>query len=272
MGISICIASGKGGVGKTMLTANLGLALSSHVKDVTILDADLEMSNLEFFLGTETRKPTLQDVLKGEVEVAEAKHRIYPGINIIPAGINLDKFGDVDHQRLSPVFEELLKGTDILIIDSPPGLGEDVVVALASAHLVLLVITPDLPSISGALKIKIVAERIGTQVIGAVINMMTSDVTEKAVYEMEQFLGTKVIASIPEDPNVRYSLLHSLPLLLNFQSTPLVTEIERLALELVGDDVSYTLVEQPISTRFTWGMSMGYKSEFGGMVYSSDMY
>lgn len=274
MGISICIASGKGGVGKTMLAANLGLALSTHVKDVTILDADLEMSNLEFFLGTEDRRPTLHDVLKGEAEVAEAKHQIYPGINIIPAGINLDKFGDVDPQGLLPVFEELLKSTDVLIIDSPAGLGGDAVVALASAHLALLVITHDLPSISGALKTKIIANRMGTQVIGVVVNMTTTDVTEMAIDEMESFLGTEVIALIPKDPKVRYSLLHSLPFFLNFKSTPVAIEIERLASDLMGGEVSYTPVEQSIPTRLFEGMSMRYKSDLGDFanVAHSDMY
>ena len=71
MGISITIASGKGGVGKTMLSSNLGIALSQFGKDVTILDADIEMANLELHLGLEGMKVALHDVLAGEADISQ---------------------------------------------------------------------------------------------------------------------------------------------------------------------------------------------------------
>jgi len=87
---TITVASGKGGTGKTTLTANLGIALAQHGYDVTIVDADITMANLELILGMEGLPVTLQNVLAGEARIEEAIYSGPGGVKVVPAGVSLE--------------------------------------------------------------------------------------------------------------------------------------------------------------------------------------
>ena len=92
MAITIAIASGKGGTGKTTISANLSVALSKFGKDVIVLDADIAMANLELVMGLDGKPITLNDVLAGSASVEQAIYEGPGGVKVVPAGVSLDSF------------------------------------------------------------------------------------------------------------------------------------------------------------------------------------
>jgi septum site-determining protein MinD len=236
MGLSITIASGKGGTGKTAIAANLGVALAQFGKDVVILDADIEMANLELYLGLEGMKFTLHDVLAGEADVKDAIYEGPGGVKVIPAGISLDGLRKADPDRLEKVLSELLKTTEILIIDAPAGLGRSVVTALAAGQELLLVTNPEISAMSDALKTKIVARKLGSHVLGVVLNRAGYDKTDLSVQEVEVILEAKVLAVVPEDPEVRRSSAFGQPVVLRAPHSPASEAIKKLAADLIGEE------------------------------------
>lgn len=234
MGLSITIASGKGGVGKTILAANLGAAIAGFGKDVTVLDADIEMANLELHFGLEGMKTTLYDVLRNKADIKDAIYKGPGGVKVVPSGISLYKLRKAELAKLKDILEELLKGTDVLLIDAPPGIGSDVVAVLAAGQELLLVVTPEFASIPGAFKTKEVAKKLGTHVLGVVVNRAGHDESDLKVEEIETILGLKVLGAVPEDPEVRRSVAAGQPIVIKSPDSPAALAIKKLAAELIG--------------------------------------
>ncbi len=230
----ITVASGKGGVGKTVLSANLGIVLSLYGKDVTILDADIAMANLELILGMEGMPVTLQHVLAGEASIDEAIYSGPGGVKVVPAGISLEGLRKVNPDLLENVLLAILERTDILILDAPAGLEKSAIIALASANELLLVVNPEISSITDGLKTKMVAERLGTKLLGIVVNRVTSSGIEMAKKEIEAILEGKVISVIPEDPEVRKSAAFGHPVVLRSPNSPAAKAIKQLAAKIGG--------------------------------------
>ncbi len=230
----ITVASGKGGVGKTVLAANIGISLSLYGKDVTILDADIAMANLELILGMEGMPITLQHVLSGEASVEEAIYTGPGGVKIVPAGISLEGLRKVNPDLLENVLLSILERTEILILDAPAGLEKSAIIALASANELLLVVNPEISSITDGLKTKMVAERLGTKLLGIVVNRVTSSGIDMAKKEIEAILEGRVIAVIPEDPEVRKSAAFGQPVVLRSPNSPAARAIKQLAAKIGG--------------------------------------
>lgn len=96
MGRIITLASGKGGVGKTSITANLGIALVQRGNKVLLVDADVAMANLSLLLGMQSSPITLHDVLLGEATIRDATYDGPGGVHFIPSGLSLDSCADDD--------------------------------------------------------------------------------------------------------------------------------------------------------------------------------
>ena len=157
----------------------------------------------ELVLGMEGKSVTLHDVL------AASQHRsaIYDGpegVKIVPAAY-LRGFANVKLERLEEVLSHLIEDADILLIDAPAGLEKDAIAALAAAEELLLVTTPEIPSISDVLKTKIIADKLDVKIIGVVVNREQHDKTFLTVDEIETILEVPVIAVIPEDPEISRS-------------------------------------------------------------------
>lgn len=244
MGISITIASGKGGTGKTFLAANLGIALASFGRDVIILDADIEMANLELHFGLEGMKTTLHHVLMGKAKVKDAIYSTAGGVKIVPAGVSLYKLRKANLASLKDILDELSQKTDILLVDVPPGISTGVVATLAAGKQMMLVVTPTFTVMPGAFKTKQVAKNLGVRILGAVVNRATSDEDDLTVKEVEGILEEKVVAVIPEDPEVKKALSAGTPLILHQPKAPASLAIKKLAADLIG--VEYEIPKSQI--------------------------
>ncbi len=234
MARTITVASGKGGTGKTTITANLGIALTQLGYDVTIVDADITMANLELILGMEGLPVTLQNVLAGEARIEEAVYVGPGGVKVIPAGVSLEGLRKANPEKLEEVLTRIIGSTDILILDAPAGLERSAVIAIAAAQELLLIVNPEIASITDGLKTKIVAERLGTKTLGAVINRLTGWGIDMAKSEIEAILETKVIGIIPEDPEVRKSAAFGKPVILSAPNSPASLAIRDLAYTIAG--------------------------------------
>jgi len=258
MSLSITVASGKGGVGKTTISANLGVALAEFGKDVTILDADIEMANLELLFGMEGMVTTLHKVLAGKAPASEAIYKGPAGVKIIPAGISLEGLRNADPDVLETVLEEIMEQTEILILDAPAGLGKSAITSLAVGQELLLVANPEISSMSDALKTKIVAKKLGAHVLGVVLNRAGSDTTDLTVEEVQTILEATVIAAVPEDPEVRRSSAAGVPLVIKAPNSPAATAIKKLAGDLIGEKyIPPTAPKESFIKRFVGGLFGG---------------
>jgi len=233
----IGVVSGKGGVGKTTLVANLGSVLSSKFKkDVIIVDCNLTTSHLGLYLGMYYCPITLNKVLTGEAEIGSAMYDHFTGMRVIPASLSLDDLKGVDMFNLKDTIRNLFGKSDIVILDSAPGLGREAISVLRSSDEVLFVTTPFVPSTMDIIRCNEVITEIGARPLGIVLNMMTKEKYELTAKEVEGLAEMPVIASIPVDKNVPRSLALKTPVTIYQPNSPASKQIISLAARLIGVD------------------------------------
>ncbi|HML05554.1 MAG TPA: cell division ATPase MinD [Methanobacterium sp.] len=247
----IVVASGKGGVGKTTIAANLGIALSMHQEDVVVLDLDIAMANLELILGLEDKPVTLQEVLSGKDTIHNAVYEGPGGVKIVPAGLSLFGLKDMRLERLEEVLKTLTEDIDILLIDAPGGLERDALAALEVASELILVTTPEITSLSDALKTKIVAEKLGIDILGVVINRGRTDKAFLTANEIEVILNVPVLSIIPEDKKLNIASASGNSILVNSPNSNTSKLLMNLAAGVIGE-YSYKndLTSNGIVTKF----------------------
>ncbi len=228
------IASGKGGTGKTTVTANLGTALAQYGKETYIVDADVGMANLGLVLGLESVSTTLHEVLAGKAKIGDAIYEGPHGLKVVPSGISLKGFQEADPKKLKDVMGELVSRCDFLLFDAPAGLGSDAVIPLAIADEVILVVNPEISSLVDALKVKILTEMVGGTVKGAILNRATLQDSDLSRQKIQQILGVPIIDVIPEDANVRRSSTFKSPVVSRYPDSPSSAAFRRIAAGLAG--------------------------------------
>jgi len=251
----IVISSGKGGVGKTTLTSNLAAALTDFGQKVIVMDGNLTTPNLGLHLGLHLPQKTLHNVLKGESRLKDA---IYPhsyGFAVIPASLGLNDLRGVDVTRLPEVTFSLLGRSDYVIIDSAAGLGKEALSALSSGDETIVITNPNLPAVTDALKIIKLGQESNVNVLGVVVNRVRGEEYEMTREQIEELLGTPVIAEIPEDRNIPESIGVKQPIVGYKPNSPAAVEIKKLAAELSGR--SYT----PPKPRSFWEKLFGWIKE-----------
>jgi septum site-determining protein MinD len=232
----IGVVSGKGGVGKTTLVANLGASLAHYFnKNVTVIDCNLTTSHLGLYLGIHFCPTSLNKVLRNEISIEEAIYKHYSGANIIPASLSWKELEGVDVIQIKESIKKLFDKTDIILLDAAPGLGREALAAMKASDEIIFVTMPYVPCVMDVIRCLEVANEIGVKPIGIVLNMVGNERYEMKRREIEQLTGLPVIASIPSDKNVLKSLALRTPVVLFNKKAKASKEIIRLAGNLIGE-------------------------------------
>lgn len=232
----IAVASGKGGVGKTTLVANLATALALYGKTVVALDANLTTSNLGLHLGIHLYPKTLHDVLEGRAKIEDATYQHKTGFRVIPADISLRRMRNLRSNDFVGVFYKLMEDTDFLLIDSAAGLGREARASIEAADEIITVTNPELPAVTDAMKLGLLAKKFETHNLGVVVNRIKNESHEVPIEHIEEMVGVPVIGRIPEDREVRRSIALKEPVVYYNPKSHAAQHMRSIAASLIGEE------------------------------------
>jgi flagellar biosynthesis protein FlhG len=193
----ISITSGKGGVGKTNIVANLGYQLSRDGKRVLILDADLGLGNLDILLGLAPRY-NLSHVLLGEKRISEIIVEGPGQLRILPASSGIQELTHLSRdQKMSMLYEldQLLDTVDILLIDSAAGISANVLDFSVSAQEIMVVVTPEPTSITDAYALmKVLSTKYAEKTCRLIVNQVASEQEGREIFRQLNLVAQKFLA------------------------------------------------------------------------------
>lgn len=202
----IVITSGKGGVGKTTSTINLGAALNYFGKEVLIVDGNLSTPNVGIHLGASEVPVNLNHVLTKKADMHEAVYEHSSGVKIIPASLSMKELKKTKPEKLKDFKNEFTKISDLVIVDSAAGLGNEASSAIEIADELIIITNPEMPAITDALKAIKLAEQMKKQVIGVIITKVRKDDIEMQPETVKEMLEVPILGMIPHDMDVKKSL------------------------------------------------------------------
>ena len=208
MGEVIVITSGKGGVGKTTTTANLGVGLAMLNKKVVVLDTDLGLRNLDVVMGLENRIVyNLVDVIEGNCRIKQAliKDKRYENLFLLPSAQTKDKSA-VSPQQVRKLTEELAEEFDYVLIDCPAGIEQGFQNAIAGASRAIVVTTPEVSAIRDADRILGLLEKNNIKKVDLIINRIRMEMVKRgdmmSVEDVTEILGATLLGAIPDDEQI----------------------------------------------------------------------
>ncbi len=244
----LVIASGKGGVGKTTTAINLGTALSNFGRDVIVLDANLSTPNMGIHLGAPIVPITINDVLDGNKRINEAAYMHPSGLKVILASIAMERYKEDHIHKLNEAINALEGASEVVIIDAAAGLEKEAKAAIAVSDEAIIITTPDLPSVTDALKTIKTAEKLGSKVIGVVVTKVNNDNLEMTLKNVETILEKPIIGVIPNDETIRKSLYLKNPVNYTHPTSRASVAYKKLAAKLIGDRYVESIEEkEPLS-------------------------
>ena len=225
----IGVISGKGGVGKTTISVNLSAIAASVGQDVVLIDGDMGNPSVGLHLGMWQAETGLQDVLKGSSTIEDAV-RIHAatGVRIILSTLRYDR--TVKTSRFKEVMEKMKH--QFAIVDSPPGINTQVEDLLSGCTEAVIVVAPDMPSCTSAVKICELAEEVGCKIGGLVVNRVQNRKWEMHPEEIESACDMRVLAQIPEDRIVPESIAARIPAVIYSPRSAFAGSMSRLAMEM----------------------------------------
>lgn len=253
------VTSGKGGVGKTTLTANLGTVLASKGDRVVLIDADIGMKNLDVVLGLENRIVyTSMDVVNGKADVFDAlvRHKQLKNLSILPASQVATK------EMLSPddmkkIVSQIAEKFDYIIIDCPAGIERGFRNAVAPAQEAIVVTTPELPAITDADRVIGLLENMNFEdsKIHLVINRFKAHMVRHGnmltVDDIKSALSIDIIGIVPDSEDVIVATNKGIPLALMDGKGRMGKFLEDIVSRLKGEDIPLPTLEE-LEERQSW--------------------
>lgn len=242
----ITVTSGKGGVGKTTVTANLATALAMHGRKVVAIDADIGLRNLDIVMGLENRIVyDLVDVVEGRCRLRQAmiKDKRHPELYLIPAAQTRDKSA-VSPSDMVLVCDQLRQEMDYIIIDSPAGIERGFRNAIAASDQILIVTNPEVSAVRDADRIigLIEAEEKGPGRL--IVNRVKPDMVSRgemlSIEDIIDILAIQLIGVIPEDEHILIGSNQGHPVAMNGVNGASAGQAFRnMARRLEGEDVPF---------------------------------
>lgn len=225
MGESIVVTSGKGGVGKTTTTANIGTGLAALGKSVVVIDGDTGLRNLDVLMGLENRIVfTLLDVVENKCRLKQAliKDKRLPNLYLLPTAQTRDK-DDVTPEQMLNLVTDLKKEFDYVIIDCPAGIEQGFENAIVGADRALIVVNPEVTSVRDSDRVIGKLDARGLENHHLIVNRINYQMTKNGdmldVNDILDSLAIKLIGVVPDDRTITVSTNKGEPIVLDNKAT-----------------------------------------------------
>ena len=244
MGKVIVVTSGKGGVGKTTSTANIGAALTKLGNKVIVIDGDIGLRNLDVVMGLENRIVfDLVDLIEKKCKPRQAmiKDKRFDGLYLIPAAQTRDKDA-INPEQMKELCDELKEEFDYVIVDCPAGIENGFKNAIAGADSAIVVTTPEVSAVRDADRIIGLLEAHSVEDINLVVNRIKMNMVRNGdmldINDILDILGIKLIGVVPDDENVVISTNKGEPVV-EYNNSLAGTAYSNIARRVMGEEVKF---------------------------------
>ncbi len=240
----ITITSGKGGVGKSNFTVNLGIVLSREGKRVLILDGDLGMGNDDLLMGIIARR-SIFSCLKNNIPLEEAMAEGPYGLKLLPGGSGINQVEDLSETERKSLLESLknLQDFDYILVDTGAGINRTVLAFISLSHEVFVVTTPEITSLTDAYSLMKAVSHFNLKdslkvVVNKALSLREGEATYRKIRETSnRFLKLHISygGTIKDDTALTKAVRSQRPLVLEFPSSEAAKNIEAIAKGLLGE-------------------------------------
>ena len=248
----VTITSGKGGVGKTTTTANLGVSLAMLGKRVVTIDADIGLRNLDVVMGLENRIVyDLVDAVEGHCRLRQAliRDKRLSELYLLPAAQTRDKTA-VNPAQMVELCDQLRPDFDFVLVDSPAGIEQGYRNAIAPADRVLIVTTPEVSAVRDADRIVGLVESDQKGPPRLIINRLNTEMVRKgemlSTEDVVEILAIDLIGIVPEDKEIIIATNRGTPVSLDGRS-PAGQSFRNIAGRLLGQDIPFMPIKDSSS-------------------------
>lgn len=241
----VAITSGKGGVGKTNVTANLAVLAARQGRRVLIVDADLGLANVEILFGLKPRYH-MGHLLDASVPLDEVMATGPHGVRVLPAGSGiqgLTRLDDAQKLRLVTAFDLIEDAFDVVLIDSSAGIGDNVLFFVGAAQEAVLIVTVEPTSLTDAYAaVKVLSQQAGVRYFNVVVNSAPNEQSARDIFETltsvtNRFLNARVryLGHLPRDENMHRAIMSQRPLVDAFPHSPSSRALATLSEKLFNE-------------------------------------
>jgi septum site-determining protein MinD len=253
----VTVTSGKGGVGKTTLSANLGVALAMQGHRVVVIDADVGLRNLDMMMGLENRIVyDLVDVIEGRCRLRQAlvHDKRLPELFLLPAAQTRDKSA-VSPDDMVRICDQLREQHDFILVDSPAGIEQGFRYAVAPADEVLIITNPEVAAVRDADRVVGLIEAAEKGPARLIVNRVRPDMVRRGemlgISDVIELLAIDLIGIVPEEPEILVSANQGRPIAFSRDGSLAGRAFHNIARRLQGEDVPFLpLREQGVLGRF----------------------
>lgn len=248
MGEVIVVTSGKGGVGKTTITTNIGTALAAIGKRVVLVDGDTGLRNLDILMGLENRIVyDLIDVIDGRCILKQAliRDKRYDNLFLLPTAQTKNK-NDVEPEKMLNLINDLKNDFDYVIIDSPAGIERGFENSAIAAQKAIIVVNPELTSIRDSDRAIGMLKEIGIKDCKLIVNRIDNEMVRNGemldVEDIINSLEIELLGIVPEDRAITVATNKGQPMVLN-ENSKVASNISEIAMRIIGKQVPFSFYE-----------------------------